>query len=260
MAALVFQASYREQIIIRAPDNYAADRNKAEVYRALVGELQWLSTMTRPDLAFAVGRFSINPISEHLNSVKRIIKYSAGTTEVGLRYGPGDVTKGVNPEGNLLGWRDSSWLDDRDTSHATSGYVIQLWNGPISWSSKLQTLCTDSTAEAEYVAQCTAAKKSLFLSELLQGIDYDEKDIKPIKLMGDNQAAIKLAANPINHQRTKHIRNKFHFVSETGGSTLQYSNTADMVADGMTKTLAPNDFRPFQLRLAESVISREPRQ
>jgi hypothetical protein len=180
--------------LVRAPDNYIADRSQAGVYRALVGELQWLSTMTRPDLAFVVGksgRFSINPTSEHLNSVKRIIRYLVGTTEVGLRYGPRDVTKGVDPEGNLLGWTDSSRSDDGDTSHATSGYVFQLWDGPIGWSSKLQSLCTDSTAVAEHVAPCKAAKESLFLNELLQGIGYNEKDIEPIKLMGDNQAAIK---------------------------------------------------------------------
>ena len=99
------QTSYAKRVIAQAdmesyypaPDNYVADRNKAQVYRALVRELQWLSTMTRPDLAFAVGisgHYSINPTSEHLNSVKRIIKYSSGTTEVGLRYGPGEVTKG----------------------------------------------------------------------------------------------------------------------------------------------------------------------
>jgi hypothetical protein len=155
--------------LTRAPDNYIADRTEAEVYRLLVGALQCLATMTRPDLAFAVGksgRYSINPTSEHLNSVKRIIKYLAETTDVGLRYGPGDVTKDVIPEGNLLGWTDSSWSDDKDTSHATSGYVFQLWNGPISWSSKLQFLCTDSTAEAEYVAQCNPATESLFLSQL----------------------------------------------------------------------------------------------
>jgi hypothetical protein len=71
--------------------------------------------------------------------------------------------------------------------------------------------------------------------------------------MGDNQAAIKVATNPVNHQRTKYIRNKFHFVremvSETGELTLEYSNTAIMVADGMTKAIAPNEFRPFRDKL-----------
>jgi hypothetical protein len=66
--------------------------------------------MTRLDLIFIVGksrRYSINPTSEHLNSVKRIIKYLAGTTDIGLRYRPRDVTN-VNLRGNLLGWIDLS--------------------------------------------------------------------------------------------------------------------------------------------------------
>ena len=245
-----------------APENYTANKEEAEGYRSLVGALQWLVTMKRPDLAYSIGkcgRYSNNPTTEHFNAAKRIAKYLAGTTDVGLRYEPEDAT-GFNPGGKLIGWTASSWSDDKATSHATSGYVFQLWNGPISWSSKLQTLCTDSTAEAEYVAQSNAAKEALFLGQLLAELGYDGDDIMPVRLMGDNQSAIKLANNPVNHARTKHIRNKFHLVremvNETGELSIGYVNTADMVADGMTKPIAPNDFPPcrYKLGLSPNVI------
>ena len=50
--------------------------------------------------------------------------------------------------------------------------------------------------------------------------------------------------------------------SETGELTLEYSNTAIMVADGMTKAIAPNEFRAFRdkLGLSLSIIGREPRR
>ena len=110
------------------------------------------------------------------------------------------------------------------------------------------------------MAQANAAKESLFIGPLLDEIGYDNDDLMPIRLMGDNQSAIKLTTNPVNHARTKHIRNKFHLVremvSETGELTIDYVNTADMVADGMTKPIAPNDFSPFRhkLGLSPSVI------
>jgi hypothetical protein len=51
-------------------------------------------------------------------------------------------------------------------------------------------------------------------------------------------------------------------VSETGELTIEYSNTNNMVADGITKAIAPNEFCPFRdkLGLSLNVIGGEPRQ
>ena len=112
--------------LTKAPNSYVADRIEVEVYRLLVGTLQQLLIITRLNLIFIVGksgRYSINPTSEHLNLVKRIIKYLAGTINIGLYYRPRDVTN-VNPEGNLLGQIDLSQSDDKDTSYTTSSYIF----------------------------------------------------------------------------------------------------------------------------------------
>ena len=233
--------------LVAAPDGYITDPKEAEAYRSLIGALQWLVTMTRPDLAYSVGicaRFTHNPTTEHFNTAKRIIRYLAGTIDLGLRFGPHS-----DKSGDLIGWTDSSWADCRDTSRATSGYVFQLWNGPIVWSSKRQSLVSDSSAEAEYIGQANAAKEAMFLTQLLDELGYEGDDLKPVKLMADNQSAIKLANNPVNHQRTKHIRSKYHLVrelvSETKELMIGYVNTKDMVADVLTKPLAPELFKAF---------------
>jgi len=119
----------------KAPDGYKADKEETEVYRSLIRVLQWLVTITRPDLVFAVGkygRYTANPTSIHFNTVKRICKYLASTTSLGLRYGPNIHDTSLNPKGKLVLWTNSSWADCKDTSRATSGYVSQLWNGPIT--------------------------------------------------------------------------------------------------------------------------------
>ena len=59
------------------------------MYLAVVGSLLYLSTKTRPDIAYAVGsvaRFCVNPTKEHWNAVKRILQYLNVTTKLGLLY------------------------------------------------------------------------------------------------------------------------------------------------------------------------------
>ena len=70
-----------------------------------------------------------------------------------------------------------------------------------------------------------------------------------------------MASNPVNHSRTKHIRNYYHFVrqlvSETHELEIIYVNTSAMVADCMTKPVGPDKFAhlPAMLGLAmEGVI------
>ena len=54
----------------------------------------------------------------------------------------------------------------------------------------------------------------------------------------DNQGAINLAKNPVNHQRSKHIDIKYHFIRseiQAGNVKLEYVPTEDNVADIFTK-------------------------
>jgi len=57
-------------------------------YRRLIGSLRYL-VHTRPNIMFAVGymsRFMERPTMEHLQAIKRILRYVAGTLNYGLHY------------------------------------------------------------------------------------------------------------------------------------------------------------------------------
>ena len=61
-------------------------------------------------------------------------------------------------------------------------------------------------------------------------------------LYGDNQGAIALSRNAVFHNRSKHIDIQYHYVRdelEAGTITLQYIHTSEMLADALTKSLAP---------------------
>ena len=232
---------------------YEATSEEKGGFQSIIGTLLWVACQTRPDIAHAVSkcsRYAANPSPDHDSAVKRIIKYLAGTAELGLRYGPNGATEGAG--GALIGYTDSAYADCLDTRSSTSGYIFFLWNGPISWSSKRQTSVSTSTAEAEYVGQCLASKEVTFLVQALKEVGYKGEftspkgsDIRPAKILADNQAAIKMGSNPINHPRAKHIDVAYHFVRdkvEKGAIELEYINTEHMVADGLTKPLNPVKF------------------
>jgi hypothetical protein len=103
-------------------------------YRRLVGSLRYI-THTRPDLAFSVSyisRFMQRPTTEHQQAVKRIIRYIAGTLDHGLYYTrcPG--------EAHLVGYSDSDYAGDIDTSKSTSGILFFFGKCLVSWQSVKQ--------------------------------------------------------------------------------------------------------------------------
>lgn len=83
-------------------------------------------------------------------------------------------------------------VDDR---MSTSGYVLMLYGGAVSWRSKKQTTRAVSTMESKYIGcfeimkQCNWMKNFLYDMEILKSIE------RPIKLYCDNTDAVFFAKN-----------------------------------------------------------------
>lgn len=109
--------------------------------------------------------------------------------------------------------------------------------GPISWLSKKQAVIALSTSEAEYVSVSAATQEAVWLRRLLADIQAVPEGLTII--MEDNQGAIGIAKNPIQHARTKHIDIRYHYIREA----LQEGVISDkMIADLLTKGLPRGRF------------------
>ena len=221
-----------------SPSEYTATQEDRHAYQSLMGALNWLSIMTRPDISFAVSvlsRHTSNPSPHHVMATKRVLRYLAGTIKHGIQF-----NTGLND--GLKGYTDASYCDDHHTSRSTGAYVFKLFNGPVSWQSKLQKLVVTSTCEAEYIAASEACKEALHLGPMLEALGFSEGKA-PITINIDNQAAMKLATNPVNHAKTKHIRMRYHLVrqlvSETHEIHLNWVESAEQSADSLTKAIGP---------------------
>ena len=214
---------------------------EVKLYQQMIGSLTYVATATRPDIAAAVNilsKYMANPGKEHMEGVKRILRYIRGTIDYGLCY---------NAQDNsciLVGYSDADWAGDIDTRHSTSGYVFQIYNNTISWCSKKQKTVAKSTTEAEYVALSFATQEAIWLRCLLKNIGTKEDGSSTI--FEDNNGAIELSRNPKFHDRTKHIDVAHHFVREQvnqNNISVKYCPTQNMLADGMTKALTKDTFQ-----------------
>ncbi|MCO5570472.1 hypothetical protein L7F22_024194 [Adiantum nelumboides] len=102
---------------------------------------------------------------------------------------------------------------------------------------------TQSTTEAEYVAENEACKGAIWLGRLVA--DLGIKAEMP-ELYCDSQSAIQLAKNPVFHSKTKHIDVKYHFIREVLEDKQQIQlmkiHTKDNPTDLPTKGLPGESF------------------
>ncbi|GFY91148.1 hypothetical protein Acr_07g0013440 [Actinidia rufa] len=104
---------------------------------------------------------------------------------------------------------------DRDSKKSTSGYVLTLGDGAISWRSVKQSCIVDSTMEAEYIAACEIAKEVVWLKTFLLELGVVPLAKGPIIFHCDNSASIAQSKDPRGHKKGKHIERKYHLIRET---------------------------------------------
>jgi hypothetical protein len=74
--------------------------------------------------------------------------------------------------------------------------------------------------------------------------DYGYKLTK-VPLLCDNESAIRMADNPVEHSRTKHIAIRYHFLrdhQQKGDIEIAYINSKEQLADIFTKPLDEKTF------------------
>jgi hypothetical protein len=129
---------------------------------------------------------------------------------------------------------------------STSGTCQLLGRSLISWSSKKQNSVALSTTEAEYISADSCCAQLLWMKATLN--DFGIK-FKNVPLFCDNESAIKMTQNPVQHSRTKHIDIRHHFIrghQQKGDISIESIGTEDQLADIFTKPL--NEKRFYKLK------------
>ena len=81
--------------------------------------------------------------------------------------------------------------------------------------------------------------------------DYDI-NMKNVPLYCDNESAIKIAYNPVQHSKTKHIQIRHHFLRDDvlkGNILIDHVKTDDQLVDIFTKPLDEKRFCKLRCEL-----------
>nr|GEU40666.1 ribonuclease H-like domain-containing protein [Tanacetum cinerariifolium] len=213
---------------------------------SLAEGLQYL-TFTRPDLSYTVQHICLymhDQRKPHLAAIKRIFIYVQGTLDLGLHLYAFSTTY-------LVGYTDADWAGCPSTRRSTSGYCVFLGDNLLSWSAKRQHTLSRSSAEAEYRGVANVVAETAWLCNLLREI-HSPLSTATLAYC-DNVSVVYMSANPVQHQRTKHIEIDIHFVRDmvtVGQVRVLHVPSRFQYAYIFTKGLPSALFEEFQSSLS----------
>nr|KYP72107.1 Copia protein [Cajanus cajan] len=216
----------------------------ASSFRRLIGRLIYL-TNTRTDISYVVQHLSqcvSHPTTAHQQAANRILRYIKGSPGVGSFFSTSNILQ-------LKAFSDSDWAGCLDTRRSITGFSVYLGSSLISWKSKKQATVSRSSLEAKYRAMASFVCELQWLTFLLKyiGISF----IQPTILYCD-KSALHIYANPIFHERTKHIEIDCYIIREkvqNGLVKLLLVTSANQLADIYTKALSPAAFKFLYVKL-----------
>ena len=219
--------------------------DEKDTFASVIGGLMYASLSTRPDISHAtamLARKLHQPTHDDMVAAKHILRYLNMAPTRGVTYG------GIKYTTVVLGpsYCDADWAGDTTDRKSTSGFVIKLNGGSVSWASKKQSCVSLSSAESEYYAMGLAVQELLWLRTLLAEINFAQTDATILQC--DNQPAVAVASDDQHHSRTKHIDIKHHFLRAhiiARNIALRWVPTAHNQADIFTKSLVGTKFHPL---------------
>ncbi|GJW42187.1 ribonuclease H-like domain-containing protein, partial [Tanacetum coccineum] len=147
----------------------------------------------------------LDPREPHLNAMKRVLRYLQGTTDLGLQLFWSTTSQ-------LITYSNADWAGCLAMHRSTSGYYVFLGDNLLTWSSKRQDTLSRSSAKAEYRRVTNAVADTSWIRNLLRPLHTPL--FTATLVYYDNVSVVYMSANPVQHQRTKHIEIDIHFVRD----------------------------------------------
>jgi hypothetical protein len=248
-------------------------------YQRLIGIGQWLLTIGRYDLTFAISslsRFSAAPREGHLKALHRVFRYLNANPCKFIKIDPEDYKythhfekvptankdwssqypdareeidhrRDAPARGKALGtvvYFDSNWAHDEATRRSITGVQAFIGNTPVSCLSKRQGAIATSTYTAEMAAGRVGTEEAIDIRTMLRsfGVPVKGKTI----LAGDNLGQLISVSDPGAELKKKQCHIGYNFIREASAASiidLRKCRSEHNRSDPGTKALGTTAFR-----------------
>ncbi|MGH3053654.1 MAG: reverse transcriptase domain-containing protein, partial [Gaiellaceae bacterium] len=237
------------------------------LYQMLMGMGQWIVSLGRLDIVFAISslsRFLACPREGHMDRILKVFGYLKKFPNREICCNPAvqdysqyketdcdwlqeypdaveeipvDKPEPRGPGVTVTCFVDSDHAHDTVTRRSVTGYIIVLNSMPFIWFSKRQGSVESSTYGAEFVAMRLAVErlKGVRYSLRMLGIQVDQ----PCIVFGDNLAVVSNATDPASMLKKKHLGISHHLVRESVAARIIrvfHILTDDNPANAFTKS------------------------
>ena len=233
------------------PERLLSDKEKKE-FRGIVGSLNWVSLISRPDVSFEVvdlsTKFQAPIVADMLTANKAVRKIKNSTTC--LRYGKLVINKNLK----IVVYSDGSFRNLCKGVSSGSGRhcCVLTWN-----SNKLKKV-VDSTLAAEALSLLNSIKEAVYIQHIIKELIGDRTSL-PIYCIIDSRGtrdavySTKLVEDRLTRLYIAAI--KEHLESRTIEKVIHVPGSL-MLADCLTKRGAPNKLLLDVLR--DGVLPEQP--
>ena len=257
-------------------------------YKSLIGSGNWLITLGRFDIQFAIStlsQYSMAPRKGHMQALHRVFGYLARYMDGMIPIDVGDapirkeamVTKGQNwiefypdaeediprdmldplgEEARITVFVDADHARDKVTRRSVTGIILLLNNTPLVWISKRQKTVETSTYGSELVAARVAIDLIIEMRYKLRmlGVNLEKQTM----LVGDNMSVVLNTTIPSSSLKKKHLACSYHRVREAiaGGFVLfghipSEKNLADIGTKPLSNMAYHRVIDPYLFRIPQ---------
>ena len=267
-----FDSTYHAEL----DESPLCDSETISKYRSLIGSANWIITLGRFDIAYAVStlsRYSMAPREGHFSAMQRVFGYlrsqpegkilidksdppirNRATISTGYNWSefypdacediPDNMPPPQGMEGKITVYVDADHARDKVTRRSVTGILVLLNNTPIAWVSKRQKTVETSTYGSELVAARIAIDMIVEMRYKLRMLGVKLEDTS--YLVGDNMAVILNTTLPSSSLKKKHQACNFHRIREAiAGRFVDFGHidTKENMADIFTKPLGGPEFQ-----------------
>jgi len=255
-------------------DSPLCTAKEATLYRSMIGSANWVVTLGRFDIAFALqslARFGMAPRTGHLKRLEKVFAYLKHHSSEKIVCDPSypdhsdyktsqeqnwedfypDAQEEMPPDmpvpkgrpARITCYVDADHAHCKMTRRSVTGVVLFINNMPVRWISKRQTTVETSTYGSEMVAARIAVELVMEIRYALRmlGVPINE----PALLLGDNQSVVLNTTVPASVLKKKHNAVCYHRIREAcAASIIRFCHipSHDNIADICTKSLGKATF------------------